>query len=311
MKHRIIAILIGVLIVAAVVGGMVYWEWGAGPKPILGPPPAAAKPKISWTPASVTEIVGQGQSKTVQVSFTASENVSNVIVRVVPELQPFVQINPVAFASVAKDQNVNLNLTISAAATAPFGTFRGTIQLRSGSDPKKTFARPLLVTVEVGRVFGDPSGVRFTYPTFGQPSDLQIRPSGDGVVTIDIRLKSAFTNEMLSQFNLSIIPNDEGLGLSQWFTQHVDPSGILLAAGTFRQESLINGMDALIFVGPTPQQYSEQFGPVSAIYAVSPSHKTIVSGSLSQVHELDLYGYTTPDDQLLLLRAVFESFVFP
>jgi hypothetical protein len=172
MKHHIIKLSLGLIIISATVGGLVYWQWPdvdlrpdrtdhststadqvaaatsslleSLPAPAVGPPPAEAAPAIKWIPASLSEILGQGQSKTVQVSFTASENASDVAVRVVPELQPFVQVNPTSFSSITRGQTLALDITFSASETAPLGTATGTIQLG-------TFARPLPVELEVWR----------------------------------------------------------------------------------------------------------------------------------------------------------------
>lgn len=109
--------------------------------------PALAIPTITWIPASMTEMISAGESKTVPVSFTTSENVSDVEVQVVPELQPFVQVDPQTFKSLAKGKTYNLTITISASRDSLSGTVQGTIQLRRGSGPRKTYARPLPVTI--------------------------------------------------------------------------------------------------------------------------------------------------------------------
>jgi hypothetical protein len=150
MNHRLTAKLLGVAILLAIVGGGVYWQWTAtGPEPVVGPSSAEAAPSITWTPGSLNEIIGQGQTKTVAVSFTSSEKLTNVVVRVVPELQPYVQVSPSSFASIAKGQTLSINVTIAAAATAPLGTATGTIQLRSGKGAPKTFAKPLPIEIMV------------------------------------------------------------------------------------------------------------------------------------------------------------------
>ena len=61
---------------------------------LLVPSPAPAEPVIAWTPSSVSQAILAGESITVAVSFTASENLNNVDVRVVPALEPYVQTNP-------------------------------------------------------------------------------------------------------------------------------------------------------------------------------------------------------------------------
>jgi hypothetical protein len=116
---------------------------------LLTPSPVPAKPVIAWTPDSVTQTILAGESVTVPVSFTASENLDNVEVRVVPELEPYVQVAPSSFDSITAGQAMNLDTTISAPASALPGMFDGTIQLRSGDGPEKTYAKPLVVTVKV------------------------------------------------------------------------------------------------------------------------------------------------------------------
>src|SRR5436309_12157916 len=87
MSHRIIGISIGVVIIAVVVGSVALVT-------ILGfPASVPAAPTIAWTPAAIASEVARGYSKTFLVSFSSSENVANVQVRVVPELQSFVQVN--------------------------------------------------------------------------------------------------------------------------------------------------------------------------------------------------------------------------
>src|SRR5207244_3563664 len=133
MKHHIIKLALSLIIIVAIVGGLVYWR-SPETGPTIGSPAAEADPVFTWTPSSMSEVIGQGQTKTVQVSFTASENVNNVVLRVVPELQPFVQVSPSTVSSVSQGQSILLNVTVSAAADAALGTATGTIQLRSGID---------------------------------------------------------------------------------------------------------------------------------------------------------------------------------
>jgi hypothetical protein len=117
---------------------------------LFAPTSAPAEPAVSWTPTSINQTVFAGESKMVSVSFVPSENSTNVAVRVVPELAPFVQATPSSFATVTKGQAVQLNLTFSAPATTLPSSFEGTIQLRStGSKNSKTLARPLPLTINI------------------------------------------------------------------------------------------------------------------------------------------------------------------
>jgi len=107
------------------------------------------EPTIAWTPSSITETFLPGESQTYPASFIASENVNNVVLRVVPELQPFVQVSPSSLASITKGQTVNLNVVVSAPVDSLPKVVDGVIQVWSGVGAPTTFAEPLPVTVSV------------------------------------------------------------------------------------------------------------------------------------------------------------------
>jgi RHS repeat-associated protein len=108
-------------------------------------------PTITWTPPAVMETIAVGgPSVTVSVSFTAAESLSQVSVRVVPELAPYVQVMPSSFGSMVAGQPIALTLTLAAATTAQPGLVQGTIQLRSDDGSTgRTLAKPLPVTLEL------------------------------------------------------------------------------------------------------------------------------------------------------------------
>ena len=109
--------------------------------------PSAAKPAVTWTPSSVTQIILPGGTDTISVSFTASKNLTNVTIRVVPEVTPFVDVTPSSFPAVAKGETKTLQLALSAPIADPLlGSFvrKGTIHLQRGTT---TLARPLSVSI--------------------------------------------------------------------------------------------------------------------------------------------------------------------
>jgi hypothetical protein len=116
---------------------------------VLIPSSAPAQPVISWVPESVIETVLAGETKTVSVSFTASQELGAVEVWVVPELEPFVRTEPTSFTNIPAGQTTTLDITIAALADALPSTIEGTIQIRNAGRPPRNFARPLPVTVTV------------------------------------------------------------------------------------------------------------------------------------------------------------------
>lgn len=126
------------------------------PKPILGPPSVEAAPSVTWTPASVTQQLPVGQTKTVFASFTAAEIINNAVIRVVPEIASFVRVTPASFGSIAKGQEINLTITFFAPVTSETDTLEGTIQLRSAVNPPRNFAQPLPVTLIIQGLPPDP-----------------------------------------------------------------------------------------------------------------------------------------------------------
>ena len=130
--------------------------------PVVVVASSLAAPPITWFPASIVQEVPAGGPVSAQVSFVSSQDLSNVVVRVVPELAPYVRTNPTAFARIARGQRTALELMIS----VPFDTlpdlFDGAIQLRSGTGPPRVFARPLPVTLVVmGAIVGPAGGTVF------------------------------------------------------------------------------------------------------------------------------------------------------
>ena len=132
MRHRFWVLPVGVAALGMLVVGLLYSAH------------SIAAPGVTWTPISITQEIARGQSLPVTVTFTASENLTNINVRVVPALQSLVQVSPLSFASIQKGKPVTVTITLAAPANTPIGTTSGTIQLLSGSS---TLAKPLPVTV--------------------------------------------------------------------------------------------------------------------------------------------------------------------
>lgn len=92
---------------------------------------AYAAPTIDWTPSSLTQTIALGKSQTVIVTFKATKNESNVVVRVVPELQTYIQVSPSSFQTIQRGTTTTLTVMFSAAPHSIPRTYTGTVQLRS------------------------------------------------------------------------------------------------------------------------------------------------------------------------------------
>lgn len=169
---------------------------------VLAPSPAPADPVISWVPESVNETILAGETKTVSATFTASEDFGAVEVRVVPALEPFVQVSPTSFENLVAGQETSIEITISSPADSLPQVVDGTIQIRNAGRPPRNFAKPLGVKITVWKsvqrqrlTVGYPPSwrpdSRFTEPnqpivldTFNQYGQGGVIPKGGAVISI-------------------------------------------------------------------------------------------------------------------------------
>ena len=278
----------------------------------LFPEPAPATPTFSWSPSSVVQVISPGQSKTIPLSFTSSQNANNVAVRIVPALQPFVQANPSIFASISKGQTKTLTLTVSASATAALGTTQGSIQLRSGN----TLAQPLPVTLNIWvKVSTDvvtffvPQTVTANGGTIGTP---HARPNPDGSIFVDVFV-GAPGRDLIDSFGFLLQPNTSSTDLDQWFAANIDdPSGDLAASGTYRHQTLGNG-EALVLANAVPLAYIDWSGgeSLSDAYTMSPDKTEVVSIVGSQ-DKSNLYalGYISTEQKRALFLSILGTVQF-
>jgi hypothetical protein len=288
------------------------------------------KPRIVWTPPSLDATLSAGGSNTFNVSFVASENLNDVKFRVAPPLQPFVQVSPSAFASVAAGQSMIVAVTVAAPATTSPRTIKGTLQLRAadrkdehdGKDEKggkdrkdekeHDIAKPLPVTLNiVWAIYSNAqTGVQLVYPDFGLASKVDVTPTQSGGTRLNVQFQSPTNTNFVSGFNIFLLPNTNHLTLSEWFQQDIDPKNLLVTSGAFLQTQLGNGINAMVLTGVLPTAYVDEFGPVMSIYGISPSGNTIISIASSQANELDLYGLS-PDQIDQMLREILTNLKVP
>jgi len=173
--------------------------------------PESATPVVAWTPSSVLEAVPAGQSVAVPVSLTAARNLTDVVVRVVPELQPFVEVDQPMLGDITEGETVVLTFMISVPGGALPETIEGVVQLRSGSTPKKTFASPLPFTILVL----EPATINIGNPTVS-PQEVFTDTPTDVIVRMTIAHPDVLSADVIQvdksgqELGTLGILNDEG-----------------------------------------------------------------------------------------------------
>ncbi|MEA3413116.1 MAG: hypothetical protein U9R74_16470, partial [Pseudomonadota bacterium] len=130
--------------------------------------PSEAKPMVRWSPSSLSAAITAGETTKTSATFTASEEVSEVTVWVVPEIAPYLTVSPSSFAHVTKGASYTLDFAFAAPAKVPVRTLHGTIHLRTGT---KTLARPLPVELTFTPTTSESFSIRDVTPDAVLPGE--------------------------------------------------------------------------------------------------------------------------------------------
>ena len=122
------------------------------PSPAPGAPQVApaqsAGPMLSWSLPQLAQTMFPGTSSTVVVSFRSDQNLTDAVVDITPSLNGIVAANPTSFAAITAGQSNQITLTLTAPPEFTKRSFGGTIHLRNGSGPPKTYDQPLAVNLQ-------------------------------------------------------------------------------------------------------------------------------------------------------------------
>lgn len=129
-------------------------------------------PKITWSIPRVSEVIFPGASKTMTVNFQSSGDLSNVVVWITPSLDGIVSTAPKTFLSITANRSYEIAITLLAPQSNQKRDFGGTIHLRNGSGPPRTYAEPLTVILRTDFFLYDDKSLGFG---FMYPPDWQIR----------------------------------------------------------------------------------------------------------------------------------------
>lgn len=122
-----------------------------------------ADPTISWTPQTLSETVGQGQTKTEVISFTSSSDLEKITTLIVPDLQPYLKVTPSTFFSVRAEIPITITFTFSASDNAPLQTFNGTLHLQANAS-QTAIAKPISINLTICRCIVT-KGFSLNYPS--------------------------------------------------------------------------------------------------------------------------------------------------
>lgn len=243
-------------------------------------------------------------------TLIATSNVPATVIRIVPEIAPYVTVTPTNLGALRKGQQVSITLKFAAPITALPLAASGTAQLRANDSTSATVAQPLPLSVRIVLpTFSDPTQpIQFSYADFGRPATINMLTQQDATMA-RVSLETT-PGTVVSEYAISLFPNPTMQPLFSWFAQNIDPSGVLLSSQAFHAELLPNGAQALVLRGPVPDSHTEQNGPVAEVYANSLGGATILSAFRSQVNDLQELGIT--DEALrALFKAILGTVVTP
>jgi hypothetical protein len=112
---------------------------------------ASAGPVVNWEPNKfeITQIQGTQSIHVIKAKFT--EELHDIIVRVVPAIQPFVSVSPASIGVIQRDDNLELTITVNVPPDANVGEYDGVIQLRQATvgENQRVIAKPFPIVLVV------------------------------------------------------------------------------------------------------------------------------------------------------------------
>ncbi len=104
-----------------------------------------APAQVTWNPVQVAQTIGGGEeTPPITVTFRVSSPLANVTVFTVPAIEPFVTVEPAAFASLQPGVDYSLRLSFAVPPRAAEGLYDGTIHLK-----ERTATRPQTLKVSI------------------------------------------------------------------------------------------------------------------------------------------------------------------
>lgn len=128
------------------------------PTPAPGAAPSSTQPEITWSATSTEIILPPGETTVQDLSFTSSASLQNIVLRPVPEIAPFLAIQPASFPSVAAGQPEGVHITFSIPPGATFGSYAGTVHVQNGTSTLPQTLKVTIVVTKQGVILVPPAG---------------------------------------------------------------------------------------------------------------------------------------------------------
>jgi len=151
------------------------------------------------------------------------------------------------------------------------------------------------------------TGLTFALPPFGALNQISVDTSTPGRSFIDVASQST-SGTSVGNFVLTVFSNPGSLTLQQWFEQNIDASNTLLSNNAYQQQTLSNGVSALVFIGPIPNAFFAAGAgpPLDSAYALT-STGQVISIRQAPANDLASYGYTSPQSLMQLKLQVLGT----
>ncbi|MCI0619771.1 hypothetical protein L0Y40_01915 [Candidatus Wolfebacteria bacterium] len=204
-KIHIIAIAVVVFVVAAL--GAAYAA-SQGNYPVI------------WSPRTVSATATVGAEPTeVNVSFTANEDIGDVVIEPVPELADVLTVSPNSFLGVTDGSVNTVTLAFTASVDADPETLEGTLHVRP-ADGSQTLAKPLPATVTIvwPSVASEAGGFTISYPGEFQLQEFEAQPQGQNFGLLNSSNPSQGVSVSWRELN------PESLSISEWADQQNWPT---------------------------------------------------------------------------------------
>jgi uncharacterized repeat protein (TIGR01451 family) len=181
----------------------------------------AATGKVSWSPDRLVVTMAPGDTKTIQVTVTASGTVPATQVSVVSALASYLTVQPSSLPSLGTSSDRSIGLVLGIPTSTPFQTIDGTVHLRAGT---VTVAKPLPLILNIWpRVHNSELGV-----AFNAPPDWQVTQDGPNVLVITGQAPSFVppaapgSLEGICKVTIASVDNPTELTLSDFVSNIVD-----------------------------------------------------------------------------------------